>query len=398
MLTGVHPYAGRRVNDTIENITKGKMVVPFPDYINGELKEMLMNMLNVDADKRPTAQELLDTELMQFQSQIDKANEQKDKNIGNEQQNKRINELEAKIRQLEALYGKERQDKEKEKRRADQSDREKGIFIEIFKQNQMEFDQVLANISLTGSSHNDEVISQTEWIEMKNELEKQERGTFQQKEQIRKKKIEICQKIIAYLLGKENDEYRKNAIEAGIIDVLLRLFNTLPLDSITQSHVWAFFVFTHPSSDEILLLLAEKKPYPALLRLLDHSNFIVLRRAVTSISNILIGASNLTPVNQPHPHFQAVASCGGIEKLYSLFKKNEYEIITYFIAKCIGLLFKAKEIANVEMRNDIISHLKSIYNDSNSPNKYFAKSPLKRLAENSINRAEIEKDGFKIPE
>jgi hypothetical protein len=47
MLTGVHPYAGSTMNDTIENIKKGKMVVPLPDYIQGELKEMLLNMLNL---------------------------------------------------------------------------------------------------------------------------------------------------------------------------------------------------------------------------------------------------------------------------------------------------------------------------------------------------------------
>ncbi|KAA6390273.1 MAG: putative cAMP-dependent protein kinase type 3, partial [Streblomastix strix] len=38
MLTGVHPYAGRTQLETIENIKKGKMVVPLPDYIQGELK------------------------------------------------------------------------------------------------------------------------------------------------------------------------------------------------------------------------------------------------------------------------------------------------------------------------------------------------------------------------
>ncbi|KAA6318548.1 MAG: hypothetical protein EZS28_054930, partial [Streblomastix strix] len=115
MLTGVHPYAGRTQLETIENIKQGKMVVPLPDYIQGELKEMLLNMLNQDADKRPTANELLDTELMQFQAQIDKANEIKEQKGGNELLIKKNQELEAKNRQLEI-------EKEKEKRRADQLD------------------------------------------------------------------------------------------------------------------------------------------------------------------------------------------------------------------------------------------------------------------------------------
>ncbi|KAA6369111.1 MAG: putative protein kinase, partial [Streblomastix strix] len=268
MLTGVHPYAGRTVNDTIENITKGKMVVPLPDFIQGELKEMLMNMLNVDADKRPTAEQLLETELMQFQAQTEN----------------------------------------------------------------------------------------------------------------------------------KDDENRKIAIEAGIIDVLIHLFSTQPLELITPTHAWSFFVFTYPASDEIKQSLAEKKPYPALIHLLDHTNFMVLRRAVTSISNILVGGSNLTPINQPHPHFQAVATCDGIDKLFSLFKKNEYEKITYISAKCIGQLFKAKEIPNVEMRNDIIAYIKTALSSSEQQKKENSKWVLGLLAENSVNRAEIEKDGFKIPE
>ncbi|KAA6362462.1 MAG: hypothetical protein EZS28_042012 [Streblomastix strix] len=340
------------------------MVVPLPDYIQGELKEMLLNMLNLDADKRSTAKELLDTELMQFQAQIER----------------------------------EIQEKDKEKTRADKSDREKSALIEKFKLNQIELDSIFASISVKGSSHNDEVISQSEWIEMKIELEKQERGTNAQIEQIRKEKIEICQKIIAYLLGKRDDENRKIAIDAGIIDVLLLLLNTQPLESISPSYVWAFFIFTVPVSYEIKQYLAEKKSYPTLFHLLDHTNFIVLRRTVTSICNILAGGSDTTPINQTHPDFQAIASCGGIDKLYSLFKKNEYEKITNLCALSIGNLFKAKEITNIEMRKDIFAYLKFIYKDPNSAYRSNAKFSLKYLAENSVNRLEIEKDGFKFPE
>ncbi|KAA6342534.1 MAG: putative CBN-RSKN-1 protein [Streblomastix strix] len=46
MLTGVHPFAGRNQYETVENITKGKMI-SLPQFIQGELKDMLMNMLNM---------------------------------------------------------------------------------------------------------------------------------------------------------------------------------------------------------------------------------------------------------------------------------------------------------------------------------------------------------------
>ncbi|KAA6397357.1 MAG: putative protein serine/threonine kinase [Streblomastix strix] len=391
MLTGVHPYAGRTVNDTIENIKKGKMVFPLPDYIQGELKEMLMKMLNVDADKRPSAKELLDTELMQFQAQIDKVNQIKESKSENEQINKKNQELETQVRLLKS-------EKEKEKRKSDHLEKEKSKLIENQKLNQIDLDQVLSSISAKISSQYDEVISQSEWIQMKNELEKQERGTVAQIEQIKKMKIEICQKIIAYLIGKRDDENRKIAIGTGIVDVLLHFFNTKPLESIEPTHAWAFFVFTYPTSNEIRILLTEKKPYPSLFRLLDHTNFIVLRRAITSIYNILNAEFNTSPDSQPHPHFQTIVSYGGIDKLYSLFKKNEYEKITDFCALNIGQLFKAKEITNIEMRKDVIAYFKAAFTGCDETKKEDAKWILGVLAENSVNRAEIEKDGFKIPE
>ncbi|KAA6377991.1 MAG: hypothetical protein EZS28_026485 [Streblomastix strix] len=104
MLTGVHPYAGRTVNDTIENIKKGKMVAPLPDYIKGELKEMLLAMLDQDMDKRPTAKELLDSDIMLQQANLEK----QDGKEAIEDLLQKNKELEAKVRNLEI-------EKEKEK-------------------------------------------------------------------------------------------------------------------------------------------------------------------------------------------------------------------------------------------------------------------------------------------
>ncbi|KAA6369602.1 MAG: putative G2-specific protein kinase NimA [Streblomastix strix] len=380
MLTGVHPYAGRTQLETIENIKKGKMVVPLPDYINGELKEMLMNMLYLDADKRPTAKELLDTQLMFFQDQIDKYKEITD------QQSKKINELEAKVNTLEIQLRIERQDKEKENKKQS----------EIIK---LKDDEMWNLLNILDDKQDCTQITSQQWIEMKNELEKEERGTDSQIEEIRKKKIDVCQEIIlAFSDGQEHNEIKKQTIEAGVIDALLHLFNSQPLESITLSHIWTFFVFTYNTSNEICLLITEKKPYPALFRLLDHKTISVVSRATSAILNILIGVTNLTPVNQPHPHFQSVESCGGIDKLYSLFKKNLSPGTKTCSARCIGNLFKAKEITNIDMRKDIFAYLKTALSSSESWIKDDAKWPLKMLAENSVNRLEIEKDGFKIPE
>ncbi|KAA6390449.1 MAG: hypothetical protein EZS28_014020, partial [Streblomastix strix] len=59
-----HPYAGRDSGETVANIFSGKFT-PLPDYIKGEMKEMLIDMLNPDPVRRPTAVQLLDSDLMQ---------------------------------------------------------------------------------------------------------------------------------------------------------------------------------------------------------------------------------------------------------------------------------------------------------------------------------------------
>ncbi|KAA6361123.1 MAG: hypothetical protein EZS28_043350, partial [Streblomastix strix] len=178
---------------------------------------------------------------------------------------------------------------------------------------------------------------------MKNELEIVERGTELQKDEIRQKKIKICQKIISIFIGKENNEGKKLAIESGIIDALLHLHITYQLDKITISHIWALYIFTN-SSDKIAQLLVSKNPFQALFRLFDHPNIFVVNRAVASIYNILIAGSNTTATSEPHPHFATVQAFDGIQKL------------------------------------------------SKDDEKVFAKNALSQLAQNSANLAEIMKD------
>ncbi|KAA6338813.1 MAG: hypothetical protein EZS28_052668, partial [Streblomastix strix] len=219
---------------------------------------------------------------------------------------------------------------------------------------------------------------------MKNELQIEEKGTNSQIEEIRKKKIDVCQGIIIALSdGEKHLENKQQIIEAGVVDALLCLLSTQPLESITLSHIWAFFVFTFPASNEIELLLAEKNPYPALIRLLDHQSISVVSKTTNAIRNIIAGGSNSTPVNQPHPDFQAVASCGGIEKLYQLFKKNLSQGTKNGSALSIANLFKAKEITNIEMRKDIFAYLKTALSSSEPLIKNNSKWALRLLAENS---------------
>ncbi|KAA6363823.1 MAG: hypothetical protein EZS28_040650 [Streblomastix strix] len=67
-------------------------------------------------------------------------------------------------------------------------------------------------------------------------------------------------------------------------------------------------------------------------------------------------------------------------------------------AKCIGIIFKNKEIPNQEMKREIISHLKQQLNDPELKRRKDARLALKGLALNSANKTEIQKYGFRIPE
>ncbi|KAA6352297.1 MAG: hypothetical protein EZS28_051814, partial [Streblomastix strix] len=46
LITGVHPFQGRTNEETIQNIKNGKMK-PLPNEISGELKDILLLMVNM---------------------------------------------------------------------------------------------------------------------------------------------------------------------------------------------------------------------------------------------------------------------------------------------------------------------------------------------------------------
>ncbi|KAA6395823.1 MAG: putative nek protein kinase, partial [Streblomastix strix] len=402
MLTGVHPYAGRTQLETIENIKKGKMVVPLPDYIQGELKEMLLNMLNLDAVKRPTANELLDTELMQFQEQIYKTNQIKEQKEENIQQSKQIKDLESKVRNLEIEKENEKRRADQEKRRADQEKRRADQALTTEKERQkfvqLEFDDILRTIRTNFLSHNTEYFSNNDWGVMKQELEKEERGTQIQIDVIKQKKIDICKKIITHFFEKKEDSVILEAVEAGFADSLLKIFSTYPLESITPSHVWTFFELTYIDDDQIKYDAFKNINFTGLVRLFDHPDIAVVNRAAVSIHNIINSGTNLTSKSSPNPYYQSLASCDGINKLFILFKKNLSKYSKDRASICISWLFRAKEIPNTEMRKEVISYLKAAVNDSDSWMKTCSMIILKNLVQDAVNRAEIEKDGFKIPE
>ncbi|KAA6366692.1 MAG: hypothetical protein EZS28_037781 [Streblomastix strix] len=134
--------------------------------------------------------------------------------------------------------------------------------------------------------------------------------------------VKLCQQIFTYFVRKKNIiDLRNQAIEAGTVDALLRLLSTQPLERISMSHIYAFFIFTNSSSDEIGEMLYNRNPYISLIHLFDHQDFFIINRAAISIFNLANNGARTRPSTAPHPHYQNMIACGGIQKLFTLFKK-----------------------------------------------------------------------------
>ncbi|KAA6355469.1 MAG: hypothetical protein EZS28_049005 [Streblomastix strix] len=63
LLTGKHPYEGQSPEETIMNIRNGRMA-QLPSEIQGEVREMIEAMLNTEPTRRPSAEELLDSDIL----------------------------------------------------------------------------------------------------------------------------------------------------------------------------------------------------------------------------------------------------------------------------------------------------------------------------------------------
>ncbi|KAA6395462.1 MAG: putative Actin [Streblomastix strix] len=74
LLTDINPFEGRTQNETINNISSGKRK-PLPDVIQGEMKTLIEAMFNMNPSFRPSVKTLLDSEVMQLVSEIEKEKE-----------------------------------------------------------------------------------------------------------------------------------------------------------------------------------------------------------------------------------------------------------------------------------------------------------------------------------
>ncbi|KAA6382852.1 MAG: hypothetical protein EZS28_021623 [Streblomastix strix] len=194
----------------------------------------------------------------------------------------------------------------------------------------------------------------------------------------------------------KDDDLRKTIINSGVLDSLFFILDTHDLSSVTLPYVDVIQQLSN-CSIEIKLMLQSKKPYPHLLYLLNHTDNDVILYAINSIFNILGFGAKQTSSSSQHPHFETMSTYGGVDKLYSVFKRSDVnKKVKDKAAICIGKLYSSKELQG-EMKTEIISYLKIQVNSSDSNTKVSSVSTLKGLAQNPENKIEIEKEEFKIP-
>ncbi|KAA6388474.1 MAG: hypothetical protein EZS28_016000 [Streblomastix strix] len=86
----------------------------------------------------------------------------------------------------------------------------------------------------------------------------------------------------------------------------------------------------------------------------------------------------------------------GLDSIMTLFNANINKESKDLAAISLSHIYCAQEIKD-KSHKEIIAYLKTLINDPNEQIKESAKNGLQDLAGNSINKAEIEADGFAIP-
>ncbi|KAA6404101.1 MAG: hypothetical protein EZS28_000378 [Streblomastix strix] len=204
-----------------------------------------------------------------------------------------------------------------------------------------------------------------------------------QKNEIIKQQEEQCNKIYNQFTWKSDDLGRSNAINAGIIDVLHEIISTRNLDDITAPYIHALFVFTHPYSIAISKLLFEKKSLTYLLRLLDHQDQQIINSALAAIVNILYCGVISTNHTLPHPYYEELVLQGGIQKIFTLLQQTTHQFSKNCLATIVGFVFRSREMPDPEMKDQIISHLKSNVNHQDEETRNEVNLALQCLQQNS---------------
>ncbi|KAA6352982.1 MAG: hypothetical protein EZS28_051491, partial [Streblomastix strix] len=156
------------------------------------------------------------------------------------------------------------------------------------------------------AANRSEILNELEFKRIKQDLKYLIEGTLEQQKEILQEQENDLHFLSLILEGQDDDELLNRIISSGIVESLLLIFFNRDLNSISRAYSLAFFDITNNSSNEIKLLIYNKKPYPGLIRLLEHTDILVAGDAIISIFNIQLSGSNTTKESDPHPHFESI--------------------------------------------------------------------------------------------
>ncbi|KAA6403427.1 MAG: hypothetical protein EZS28_001055 [Streblomastix strix] len=241
-----------------------------------------------------------------------------------------------------------------------------------------------------------EILKGDELAQVKNVLLTELKGNERQKKMTQTNQENKCHFLIAMLHNRKDDNLHNLIIDVGIFHVLLYVFANRELNLITPLLSTTFDEIVNNVDEQILLKLLNTNPFKALIRLIVHPNELICRNAIVSICTFLELGSGSSNSDQ-HPYFDQFSSSNWISQIFKCFHRNSSEEQKNYSAICIGLLYKNREIVDTMMKQQIISHLKSLSSCELECNSK-AKKALIYLALNVDNRREMKRDGFKIPD
>ncbi|KAA6378574.1 MAG: hypothetical protein EZS28_025900, partial [Streblomastix strix] len=218
------------------------------------------------------------------------------------------------------------------------------------------------------------------------------KGNKEQKINIQKQQENELLKIICKFKNKEDNEGRTDVINSGLTEELSDIFESRDLSIITPPYIEAFLCVSFPYPWELRnQIYIKKNPYPGLFRLFDHQENEVVLLAIRSFGSILLcGLLNIQD-SEPNIHFESIELLNRINKLFSLFKETKDKQTKDASSICIGRLFHAKEISDINIQKEVITHLKSIISDTDKCVKVSSIDAISYLALNQENYIEIMK-------
>ncbi|KAA6369803.1 MAG: hypothetical protein EZS28_034669 [Streblomastix strix] len=383
---------------------------PLPNEISGELKDILLSMVNMDADKRPNVQQLLSSKFFYIiASQQKQIRDKEQEKIKVEQENRK-----EKVRILQQKNREQEQQKRETQKQIEQErikNEEKLEQERIKNEEKLEQERIkneelarqLQQLKKEAEEHNIEdkalkkgLISPELLKIIEEKLKIPLEGTEKEKKEILDVQESKLQTLLTVIKQNQDSPNKKEVITSRVITELNKILKDRDLNDMQSSISSIFVELTTSVKLEVILLLQNQNPFPGLIRLLKHPNPQVVIDSTKTIYNILTNSSNSTDPTSHHPSFCMLKQCNGLNGIMTLFNANISKESKDLAAISLSHVYRGKEIKN-KSHKEIIAHLKTLINDPNVQIKESAKNGLQDLAGNSINKAEIESNGFAIP-